>query len=63
MRTIIPSLFPVLLMMAARLARRAAPDWNAVGQALGKAGAKCRAASIALGLPRGDLHVSLAHRS
>jgi hypothetical protein len=38
---------------------QAAPDWNAVGQALGKAGTEMAGGVYRVGLPRTDLHVQL----
>src|SRR5258708_609657 len=38
---------------------RAATDWNAVGQALGKAGTQMPGGVYRVGLPRSDLHVML----
>jgi hypothetical protein len=38
---------------------QAAPDWNAVGQALGKSGAVMPGGVYRVGLPRTDLHVML----
>lgn len=38
---------------------QAAPDWNAVGQALGKNGAEMPGGVYRIGMPRSDLHVML----
>ncbi|HYS45371.1 MAG TPA: DUF1259 domain-containing protein, partial [Rhizomicrobium sp.] len=40
-------------------AATAAPDWNAVGQALGKTGTQMPGGIYRVGLPRSDLHVQL----
>jgi uncharacterized protein DUF1259 len=40
-------------------ASNAAPDWNAVAQALGKSGTEMPGGIYRVGLPRGDLHVQL----
>jgi hypothetical protein len=40
-------------------ASNAAPDWNAVGQALGKTGTPMPGGIYRVGLPRNDLHVQL----
>jgi hypothetical protein len=49
----------VLLTLAGASAASAATDWNAVGQALGKAGTHMPGGIYRVGLPRSDLHVQL----
>jgi hypothetical protein len=51
------SLLSVALLFAP--AARAAPDWNAVAQALGKSGAEAAGGVYRVGLPRTDLTVKL----
>jgi len=48
-----------LLALAWSSAAEAAPDWAAVGQALGKAGTQSPGGVYRVGLPRTDLHVML----
>src|SRR5258706_14343405 len=59
MRTIHSLAFSVLLMMGGAVGAQAAPDWNAVGQALGKTGTEMPGGIYRVGLPRSDLHVQL----
>lgn len=48
-----------LVLLAASSAATAAPDWNAVGTALGKSGTEMPGGVYRVGLPRSDLHVEL----
>jgi hypothetical protein len=48
-----------LLALAGSSAAIAAPDWAAVGQAMGKAGTMMPGGVYRIGLPRSDLHVML----
>jgi len=49
----------LLLALGGVSAANAAPDWNAVAKALGKAGSEMPGGVYRVGLPRSDLHVQL----
>jgi len=49
----------LLLALGGVSAANAAPDWNAVAKALGKAGTEMAGGVYRVGLPRSDLHVQL----
>jgi hypothetical protein len=48
-----------LFLLGGTAAAAAAPDWNAVAQALGKSGTEMAGGVYRVGLPRSDLHVQL----
>jgi hypothetical protein len=49
-----------LIAIGISSAAQAAPDWNAVAKAMGKAGTEMPGGVYRIGLPRSDLHVQLA---
>ena len=59
MRCFSSLIFSGLVLLVAPSAATAAPDWKAVGTALGKAGTEMAGGVYRVGLPRSDLHVQL----
>lgn len=59
MRCFSSLIFSGLVLLVAPSAAIAAPDWKAVGTALGKAGTEMAGGVYRVGLPRSDLHVQL----
>lgn len=59
MRAIQSLTLSAAMIMAMAVGAEAAPNWDAVGQALGKAGAQMPGGIYRVGLPRTDLHVQL----
>jgi hypothetical protein len=59
MRHLSSPILAVLFAVGSACGAQAAPDWNAVGQALGKAGTQMPGGIYRVGLPRSDLHVQL----
>ena len=59
MRCFSSLIFSGLVLLVAPSAATAAPDWKAVGTALGKAGTEMAGGVYRVGLPRSDLHVEL----
>ena len=49
----------ILIVLGLASSAEAAPDWNAVAQALGKAGTEMPGGVYRVGFPRSDLHVEL----
>jgi hypothetical protein len=52
-------ILPFIIVAGIVSSAQAAPDWAAVGQALGKAGTEMPGGIYRVGLPRSDLHVQL----